>query len=73
MNDFLQQMMQSPMMDPLFNNPEMFQQIMMSNPRFQEIIQRNPEMASVFRNPAVMRQAMQVGVCSPCCCTVSHF
>jgi hypothetical protein len=48
------------MMQNLLDNPEMIQQMMMSNPQVQAIINQNPEMANILRDPAVLRQSMQV-------------
>lgn len=55
----MQQMMNSPMMQSLLENPELLRTLMMANPQVRELMERNPELAGVLNDPATMRQTMQ--------------
>jgi len=55
----MQEMLNSPMMDALFSNPELMRSMIMSNPQTQQLIERNPQIAQMLSDPEVMRQALQ--------------
>eukprot|EP00958_Prasinococcus_capsulatus_P021925 scaffold3036_cov414-Prasinococcus_capsulatus_cf.AAC.34 len=53
------EMMNSPILQNLLNNPELMRQMVMSNPQLQELMDRNPELSHLLNDPAVLRQAME--------------
>ncbi len=58
--DLMTQLMDTPMMQQLMNNPELMQQLMANNPQMQQLIERNPELAHVLNDPQMIRQSFQV-------------
>ena len=58
--EFMEQMMNHPMMESLLNNPDMIQTMMASNPQLQQMMQQNPEVAQIFNDPALLRQSLQM-------------
>lgn len=44
----------------LLENPQMLQEMMRSNPMMNQLIEQNPEMAHIFNNPAIIRQAIEM-------------
>lgn len=49
-----------PIFDNLFANPENVRSVIMSNPQVQELIDRQPEIAHLFNNPEIFRQAIEI-------------
>lgn len=62
--DSMREMMNSPMMQGLLDNPEMMQAAMQmtlqTNPQLRQLLDSNPELRQVFNDPAMMQQAMQM-------------
>jgi len=62
--ELMNQMMENPlvrqMMDRVLDNPQMLQEMMRSNPMMNQIIEQNPDLAHVFNNPAIIRQAIEM-------------
>ena len=56
----MDELLNSPMLDSIFSNPEMMRQIMMSNPDTRRVLEANPEVGQLLQNPEVMRNAMQM-------------
>jgi len=62
--DLMRNLMNSPMVQQLnqriMDNPEMLQQMLENNPQMQQVMEQNPEIAHMMRDPAMLRQAMQL-------------
>ena len=62
--DMMQQLMQNPMVqqlqERLLGDPEMMRSLFENNPQVQQMMQSNPEVAALLRDPATIRQAMQL-------------
>ena len=62
--ELMNQMMENPMvrqmMDRVLDNPQMLQEMMRANPMMNQIIEQNPDLAHVFNNPAIIRQAIEM-------------
>ena len=61
---FVQQVMESPMMQQfnqqLLNDPEMLRNIISNNPQIRQLMENNPELGHILRDPALLRQALQM-------------
>ncbi|GER50200.1 ubiquitin 1 [Striga asiatica] len=55
----MRDIMNTPAMQSLTNNPEIIRSLIMSNPRMREIIDRNPELAHVLNDPELMCEMMR--------------
>eukprot|EP00189_Rhodosorus_marinus_P011906 CAMPEP_0184740158 /NCGR_PEP_ID=MMETSP0315-20130426/3163_1 /TAXON_ID=101924 /ORGANISM="Rhodosorus marinus, Strain UTEX LB 2760" /LENGTH=509 /DNA_ID=CAMNT_0027209643 /DNA_START=114 /DNA_END=1643 /DNA_ORIENTATION=+ len=55
----LGQLMDSPLMRTLTDNPELVRQMILSNPQLQQFREQNPEIAQLFNNPETFRQALE--------------
>ena len=51
--DIMRQVMSSPMMDNLLNNPDMMRNMMMNNPQMQAMLDANPQMRHALNDPSV--------------------
>ncbi|OTF75403.1 ubiquilin-1-like protein, partial [Euroglyphus maynei] len=58
--EFMRQMLESPLMQNLYSNPEIFRSILSNNPHFQQLIERNPELNHVLSNPEILRQTFDM-------------
>jgi len=58
--EMMGRLLDSPMMQSIVNNPEMIETMMRMNPQMQQIMETNPEIAHMFRNPQLMRQALEM-------------
>jgi len=62
--DSMREMMNSPMMQRLLDNPQVMQAAMemtlQTNPQLRQLLDSNPELRQVFNDPAMMQQAMQM-------------
>lgn len=56
----MQQIMNSPVMQHLTSNPELFRSMMESNPAIQDLIRRNPEVGHVLNDPQMLRQSLEM-------------
>lgn len=60
----MQQMMNSPLMNSLLDNPEflqnMMQMQMQSNPQMRQMMESNPVLREMLGDPAVLRQAVDM-------------
>ena len=54
--EMMRQVMSSPMMENLLNNPDMMRNMMMNNPQMQAMLDANPQMRHVLNDPAVSSQ-----------------
>mmetsp|Transcript_17234 Transcript_17234/g.51584 ORF Transcript_17234/g.51584 Transcript_17234/m.51584 type:complete len:494 (+) Transcript_17234:136-1617(+) len=60
MTDFMQQAMNSPMMQQMFDNPEVLRNLLQANPQISQLLESNPELAQILNDPALLRQSMQL-------------
>lgn len=51
--EMMQQIMSSPMMDNLMNNPDLMRDMMLNNPQMQSMLDANPQMRHILNDPAV--------------------
>lgn len=58
--EFMRSMLDNPLMQNLYSNPEIFRSIITSNPQFQQLIERNPELNHVLSNPEILRQTFDM-------------
>jgi len=56
--EMMRQMMDSPMMQSLLNNPDLLRSMLTSNPQMRELMDRNPEVNHILNNPELMRQVL---------------
>ena len=49
----MRQMMESPMMQAMLNNPDMMRGILTSNPQMQALLEANPQLNHVLSDPQV--------------------
>ncbi|KAJ6759966.1 UBIQUITIN DOMAIN-CONTAINING PROTEIN DSK2A-RELATED [Salix purpurea] len=57
--NMIREIMNTPAMQGLMNNPELIRSMMMSNPQMREIMDRNPELAHVLNDPSILRQTLE--------------
>ncbi|KAF1334415.1 Ubiquitin family protein, partial [Globisporangium splendens] len=57
--DMMRQMMESPMMQGILNNPEIMRTMMQSNPQIQQLMEQNPQLSHVLNDPELLRQSME--------------
>lgn len=58
--EMLSNMMNNPLMDGLFNNPDLLRNMMENNPQMQSLLDQNPQLRHVLRNPELMRRQMEL-------------
>jgi ubiquilin len=58
--EFMEQMMESPMVQSLMSDPAMMRNIAMSNPQLRQLMEQNPELSHLMNDPSMMRQAMEM-------------
>ncbi|ORY98018.1 hypothetical protein BCR43DRAFT_490729 [Syncephalastrum racemosum] len=56
----MRQLMDSPMMQSIMNNPELMRSIIMSNPQMRALVEQNPEIGHVINDPSFLRQSMEM-------------
>ncbi|KAK6924568.1 Ubiquitin-associated domain [Dillenia turbinata] len=57
--NMMREIMNTPVVQSLMNNPEIMRNLIMSNPQMREIIDRNPELAHVLNDPSILRQTLE--------------
>ncbi|XP_075521028.1 ubiquitin domain-containing protein DSK2b-like isoform X2 [Primulina tabacum] len=57
--NMMREIINSPAIQSLMNNPEIMRSLIMSNPQMREIIDRNPELAHILNDPGVLRQTLE--------------
>jgi ubiquilin len=57
-NDGLAQMMNSPLVSSMLDNPEVLRSMLQANPQMREMMESNPELAHLFNDPQVLRQSL---------------
>ncbi|KAE8711715.1 Ubiquitin domain-containing protein DSK2b [Hibiscus syriacus] len=53
------EIMNTPAIQSLMNNPELMRSLIMSNPQMREIIDRNPELGHILNDPSILRQTLE--------------
>lgn len=54
-SDSMRAMMESPIMDSLFSNPEFMRSVLLANPATRRVMEENPEVARALQNPEALR------------------
>nr|XP_043640217.1 ubiquitin domain-containing protein DSK2b-like [Erigeron canadensis] len=57
--NMMRDMMNTPAIQSILNNPEIMRSMIMSNPQMRDIIDRNPELAHILNDPAILRQTLE--------------
>lgn len=57
--NMMQDIMNTPAIQNLMNNPDIMRSLIMSNPQMRDIIDRNPELAHILNDPAILRQTLE--------------
>ncbi|XP_039055051.1 ubiquitin domain-containing protein DSK2b-like [Hibiscus syriacus] len=57
--NMMREIMNTPAVQSLMNNPELMRSLIMSNPQMREIIDRNPELGHVLNDPSILRQTLE--------------
>lgn len=55
----MREIMNTPAIQSLMNNPEIMRSLIMSNPQMREIIDRNPELGHILNDPSILRQTLE--------------
>lgn len=57
--NMVRDMMNTPAIQNLMNNPELMRTLIMSNPQMRELVDRNPELGHILNDPSVLRQTLE--------------
>uniref|UniRef100_A0A7N0T960 Uncharacterized protein n=1 Tax=Kalanchoe fedtschenkoi TaxID=63787 RepID=A0A7N0T960_KALFE len=57
--NFMREIMNTPAVQSLMNNPDLMRTMIMNNPQTREIIDRNPELAHILNDPSIIRQTLE--------------
>lgn len=57
--NMMRDIMNTPAIQSLMNNPELMRSMIMNNPQMRDIIDRNPELAHVLNDPGILRQTLE--------------
>lgn len=55
----IRDMMNTPAIQNLMNNPELMRTLIMSNPQMRELVDRNPELGHILNDPSILRQTLE--------------
>jgi len=58
--EMLQQMMQDPMVQQMFENPEFMRSMMQMNPQTRQLMESHPEIARMLEDPEMLRQGARM-------------
>lgn len=58
--EMMRQMMGSPFMQQLLNNPELMRNMLQMNPGVRELMDRDPQMAQMLNNPELLRESINL-------------
>ncbi|GMJ06902.1 hypothetical protein HRI_004359400 [Hibiscus trionum] len=53
--NMMREIMNTPAIQSLMNNPELMRSLIMSNPQMREIIDKNPELGHILNDPSILR------------------
>ncbi|XWS67623.1 hypothetical protein CRYUN_Cryun04dG0021700 [Craigia yunnanensis] len=57
--NMMREIMNTPAVQSLMNNPELMRSLITSNPQMREIIDRNPELGHILNDPSILRQTLE--------------
>ncbi|XP_073120075.1 ubiquitin domain-containing protein DSK2b-like [Henckelia pumila] len=57
--NMMREMMNTPVIQSLMNNPDVMRNLIMSNPQMREIMDRNPELSHILNDPSILRQTLE--------------
>lgn len=57
--NMMRDIMNTPAIQSLMNNPELMRGLIMNNPQMRDIIDRNPELAHILNDPGILRQTLE--------------
>ena len=57
--NMIREMMNTPAIQNLMNNPEFMRSMIMNNPQMRELVDRNPELGHVLNDPSILRQTLE--------------
>ncbi|GMJ03602.1 hypothetical protein like AT2G17200 [Hibiscus trionum] len=57
--NMMREIMNTPAIQSLMNNPELMRSLIMSNPQMREIIDRNPELGHILNDPSILQQTLE--------------
>ncbi|XWS40286.1 hypothetical protein CRYUN_Cryun18bG0127500 [Craigia yunnanensis] len=57
--NMMREIMNTPAIQSLMNNPELMRSLIMSNPQMHEIIDRNPELGHILNDPSILQQTLE--------------
>ncbi|CAN8257823.1 unnamed protein product [Cochlearia groenlandica] len=57
--NMMRDMLNTPAIQSIMNNPEFMRSMIMSNPQMRELIDRNPELGHVLNDPSILRQTLE--------------
>ncbi|CAA7016609.1 unnamed protein product [Microthlaspi erraticum] len=57
--NMVRDMMNTPAIQNLMNNPDLMRTLIMSNPQMRELVDRNPELGHILNDPSVLRQTLE--------------
>ncbi|XP_078155562.1 ubiquitin domain-containing protein DSK2b-like isoform X2 [Carex rostrata] len=55
----MRDIMNTPAIQSLMNNPDLMRNIIMNNPQMRDIIDRNPDLAHILNDPSILRQTLE--------------
>lgn len=57
--NMMREIINTPAIQNLMNNPDLMRSLIMSNPQMREIIDRNPELGHILNDPGILRQTLE--------------
>ncbi|XP_075476343.1 ubiquitin domain-containing protein DSK2b-like [Primulina tabacum] len=57
--NMMREIMNTPAIQSLMNNPDVMRNLIMSNPQMREIMDRNPELSHILNDPSILRQTLE--------------
>ncbi|CAN8271292.1 unnamed protein product [Cochlearia groenlandica] len=57
--NMVRDMMNTPAIQNMMNNPEFMRSMIMNNPQMRELVDRNPELGHVLNDPSILRQTLE--------------
>ncbi|KAG2241072.1 hypothetical protein Bca52824_090359 [Brassica carinata] len=57
--NMVRDMMKTPAIQNVMNNPELMRNLIMSNPQMRELVDRNPELGHILNDTSILRQSLE--------------
>ncbi|CAI9756441.1 unnamed protein product [Fraxinus pennsylvanica] len=57
--NMMREIMNTPAIQNIMNNPEIMRSLIMNNPQMRDIIDRNPELGHILNDPGILRQTLE--------------